>query len=130
MPITSLYASFLAILFVVLSVRTLRMRRRLGIAVGDGGSQALLRAVRVHSNFAEYVPLGLLLTGFTESTGANAWLVHLLALCLLAGRAAHAYGVSQLAENYAFRVAGMALTFTTLLGGSAYLLLHAARAGL
>jgi uncharacterized protein len=131
MQITSLYASILAILFVVLSIRALRMRRRLGIAVGDGGSPALLRAVRAHSNFAEYVPLGLLLIGFAELSGANAWLVHLLALCLLAGRAAHAYGISQLAENHAFRVAGMALTFTTLLGGSAYLLLsQAARAGL
>src|SRR5262245_14984711 len=126
MPITSLYASILAILFVVLSVRTLRMRRRLGIAVGDGGSQALLRAVRVHANFAEYVPLGVLLIGFTELSGANAWLVHLLALSLVAGRAVHAYGLSKVAENYAYRVAGMALTFTTLLGGSAYLLLSRA----
>ena len=91
--------------------------------MGDGGSEALLRAIRAHSNFAEYVPLGLLLIGYTEWSGAYAWLVHALALCLLAGRAAHAYGVSQLAENYGFRVTGMALTFTALLGGSAWLLL-------
>jgi len=127
MHITPLYASVLAILFVALSVRTLRMRHRLKIAVGDAGNQALLRAIRVHSNFAEYVPLSLLLISFVEMSGASALLVHFLGLCLLVGRAVHAYGVSQLNENYAFRVAGMAMTFTTLMGASGYLILSYAK---
>jgi len=127
MHITPLYASVLAILFVALSVRTLRMRHRLKIAVGDAGNQALLRAIRVHSNFAEYVPLSLLLISFVEMSGASALLVHLLGLCLLVGRAVHAYGVSQLNETYAFRVAGMAMTFTTLMGASGYLILSYAK---
>jgi len=127
MHITPLYASVLAILFVALSVRTLRMRHRLKIAVGDAGNQALLRAIRVHSNFAEYVPLSLLLISFVEMSGASALLVHFLGLCLLVGRAVHAYGVSQLNENYTFRVAGMAMTFTTLMGASGYLILSYAK---
>jgi len=127
MHITPLYASVLAILFVALSVRTLRMRHRLKIAVGDAGNQALLRAIRVHSNFAEYVPLSLLLISFVEMSGASALLVHFLGLCLLVGRAVHAYGVSRLNENYAFRVAGMAMTFTTLMGASGYLILSYAK---
>ena len=127
MHITPLYASVLAILFVALSVRTLRMRHRLKIAVGDAGNQALLRAIRVHSNFAEYVPLSLLLISFVEMSGASALLVHFLGLCLLVGRAVHAYGVSQLNETYAFRVAGMAMTFTTLMGASGYLILSYAK---
>jgi len=122
MRIVALYASILALLFVALSVRTLRMRRRLKIAIGDAGNQAMLRAMRVHSNFAEYVPLSLLLIYFVEASGANSLLVHFLALCLLAGRASHAYGVSQVDENYAFRVLGMALTFTALVTASACLL--------
>ena len=127
MHITPLYASVLAILFVALSVRTLRMRHRLKIAVGDAGNQALLRAIRVHSNFAEYVPLSLLLISFVEMSGASALMVHFLGLCLLVGRAVHAYGVSQLNENYAFRVAGMAMTFTTLMGASGCLILSYAK---
>jgi len=130
MHITPLYASVLAILFVALSVRTLRMRHRLKIAVGDAGNQALLRAIRVHSNFAEYVPLSLLLISFVEMSGASALMVYFLGLCLLVGRAVHAYGVSRLNENYAFRVAGMAMTFTTLMGASGYLILsHAKHVG-
>jgi sulfate-transporting ATPase len=37
-----LYAALLGILFVLLSVRTLRLRRRLQVAVGDGGNVLML----------------------------------------------------------------------------------------
>ena len=121
MHIVSLYASVLALLFVVLSIRTLRLRRRLRIPIGDGRNPVMLRAMRVHSNFAEYVPLSLLLIYFVEVGGANAWLVHALGFCLLAGRASHAFGVSQVNENYAFRMVGMRMTFATLAAASAYL---------
>jgi uncharacterized protein len=122
MHIVPLYASILALLFVVLSVRTLRLRRRLRIAIGDAGNEEMLRAMRVHSNFAEYVPLSLLLIYFVEVSGANLLLVHLLAMCLLTGRISHAFGVSQTKENYRFRVFGMTMTFTTLVAASAYLM--------
>lgn len=61
-----IYAALLGIVFLLLSIRTLRLRRRLRIAVGDGGSVLMLRAMRVHGNFAEYVPLALLLIAGTE----------------------------------------------------------------
>lgn len=76
MRIVLLYAGLLALLFVVLSLRTLLMRRRLRIAVGDGGNPALLRAMRVHANSAEYVPLTLLLIALVESAGARPLYVH------------------------------------------------------
>jgi uncharacterized membrane protein YecN with MAPEG domain len=122
MRVLPLYASILALMFVGLSLRAVRMRRRFRIAVGDGGNQAMLRAMRVHSNFAEYVPLGLLLIFLTEEGGGHRLLVHFLCLALLLGRVSHAYGVSQLKENFRFRVTGMALTFTSILTASAYLL--------
>jgi uncharacterized membrane protein YecN with MAPEG domain len=128
MNITALYAALLGLLFVALSVRALLMRRRFRIAVGDGGNNQMLRAMRVHANFAEYVPLSLLLLFMFELAGAPRALLHALCACLLLGRLAHAYGVSSVAENYRFRVFGMAMTFTALLGGAAGLLvLHAGR---
>ncbi|MGE3601570.1 MAG: nitroreductase family deazaflavin-dependent oxidoreductase [Dehalococcoidia bacterium] len=39
----SLYAALLALLFIALSVRTIRLRRRLRIAVGDAGSAQMLQ---------------------------------------------------------------------------------------
>ncbi len=125
LTIVPIYAALLALLFIALSVRTLRLRRRLQIAVGDAGNATMLRAMRVHSNFAEYVPLTLLLIAFVELGGAAAWRVHLFCMCLLVGRCVHAYGVSQLKENYRFRVAGMVFTLYCLAAAAVYLLLRA-----
>lgn len=122
MPTVSLYAALLTLVFIALSVRTIRLRRRLRIAVGDADNIEMRRAMRVHANFAEYVPLSLLLIYFAEVSGAPVALVHVLGLCLLAGRLAHAYGVSQPDEDFRFRVFGMAMTFGTLGVCSAYLL--------
>lgn len=125
MRLTYLYAALLMFVFVGLSVRTLRLRRRLRIPVGDGGNPAMLRAMRAHANFVEYVPLGLLLIYFAESAGAPRPLIHVLGLALLVGRVLHGFGISQITEDYRFRVAGMALTLTTLLVSASYLLVRA-----
>jgi uncharacterized protein len=118
----SLYASLLAILFFILSFRTIRLRRALKIGVGDAGSPQMLRAMRVHSNFAEYVPICLILIYMVESTGVNLILTHSLGAALLIGRLTHAYGFSKVHENFKFRVTGMALTFSVMLICSIYLL--------
>jgi|SRR5690348_3733856 uncharacterized membrane protein YecN with MAPEG domain len=123
MHVVFLYAALLALLFVALSIRTLLMRRRLQIAIGDAGNQGMLRAMRVHSNFAEYVPLSLLLLFFVEASGANPLFLHALGASILAGRISHAFGVSQIKEQYAFRVLGMALTLTPIIIAAVRLLL-------
>jgi uncharacterized membrane protein YecN with MAPEG domain len=55
------YAALPGLVSFALSVRTLRLRGWLRIPVGDGGNEHMLRAMRVHANFAEYAPLSLLL---------------------------------------------------------------------
>nr|WP_206202872.1 MAPEG family protein [Thioalkalivibrio sp. XN8] len=119
----------LALLFVALSVRTLRLRRRYKLALGDGGNPLMLRAIRTHANFAEYAPLGLLLLAGAEISGSPALLTHAIGLMLLAGRVLHAFGVSREAEVFAFRVSGMALTFTAYLVAAAYILFRSAAGG-
>ncbi len=111
MNVTPIYATLLGLLFIALSVRTIRLRRRHSVAVGDGDNTELRRAMRVHANFAEYTPLALLLVFFVEMDGAPALWVHALCLALLCGRLLHAWGVSQTRENFRYRVTGMALTF-------------------
>jgi uncharacterized protein len=118
MPITSFYAGVLALLFAALSVRTLRLRRKLRVAVGDAGQPQLLRAMRVHANFAEYVPLCLLLVAFCESRGTPAAWLHVALAALTIGRLSHAYGVSQVDERFGFRVFGVALTLAVLIASA------------
>jgi hypothetical protein len=116
------YAAILAILFFFLSVRTLRVRRQAQVAVGDGGNVRLLRAMRAHANFAEYTPIALLLIAFMELGGLSHVLVHVHCLALLAGRCSHAFGVSQIKEDFRFRVVGMTLTLAAILSSSVFLI--------
>ena len=94
------------------------MRRGSRFALGDGGNLDLLRRMRVQANFAEYVPLALILLGLSESLHTSKWLLHVLGLTLLIGRLSHAIGVSRSNEQFCFRVIGIALTFTMLTGAA------------
>ena len=70
--------------------------------------------MRVHANFAEYVPVCLLLLAFLEINRASDLLLVFLCLTLLVGRLAHAYGVSMKNERFVFRVSGMLMTFAVI----------------
>ena len=117
-----LYAAAAALALVLLGTRTLLLRRRFKTAIGPGESAMLERAIRAHGNFAEYVPTALLLLYFVEISGGGAVLVHALGLILLTGRFVHAYGISRVDENFAFRVAGMAMTFTVVISSALFLI--------
>ncbi|WP_343560476.1 MAPEG family protein [Kiloniella sp. b19] len=118
LKIVPLYASLLVCLYLVLAFRTIRLRRIFRAAVGDQGQMTLARAVRAHGNFAEYVPLALLLLAFLELNGASGLLLHGLGVLLLAGRLFHSRAVSQPDEPIRLRVLGMALTFTVLISAA------------
>lgn len=113
LPITALYAAPLALGFILLSVRVIRARGASGVPLGVAEGP-LQRAVRAHGNFAEYAPFALLLIAFCEANGLPAWALHGLGVALLAGRALHAAGIVREPEDFRWRVAGMALTFTVI----------------
>lgn len=122
--ITALYAAILALAFVHLSIRVIRIRRNERVGIGTAGRPAIERAMRVHANFAEYVPLTLLLLAFLELNAAPVTLLHVLCAGLLLGRVVHAWGVSQSPENYRFRIAGMAATFTVIIAAALSLVIQ------
>lgn len=122
MIITALYAGLLAPILVLLSVRVIGQRRLARVAIGHGEDKALLRRMRVHANFIEYVPMALILMALAENLKTTPLLLHVMGLALLVGRLLHAYGVSQDRENLNLRVTGMALTFTAILLGAIYCL--------
>jgi hypothetical protein len=98
----------------------MRVSSRIGL--GNGSNPRLQRAIRAHANFSEYVPLALILAVFVEMQHSALALVHALGLSLLVGRIIHGYAVSQQKEDVRLRVAGMILTFVTLGGAAARLL--------
>jgi len=114
MIVTAFYAALLALLFVFLSVRVIGWRREVRVELGHGDDSQLLRRMRVHANFSEYVPFTLLLMAMAESMTAPRPLIHFAGLILIAGRLIHAYGLSQTPHILRYRVWGMILTFTAL----------------
>jgi uncharacterized protein len=111
MPITALYASLLAILFITLSARVITARRagkvEIGTATREGEDRNLLRRVRVHANFVEYAPYALILVGLAESLKASAPMLHALGVTLIVSRIVHAFALSQSPHIMPLRVAGM-----------------------
>lgn len=114
MPITAFYASLLALLFLLLSVCVITQRREARVEIGHGESAQLLRRMRVHANFAEYVPMTLLLMALAESLRAPSFILHLLGLVLILARVVHAYGLSQTPHILRLRALGVTLTFAVI----------------
>ncbi len=115
MFITPLYAGLLAILFVALSVRVVQQRGH-GVSLGHGEDQTLLRRIRGHGNFAEYVPFILLMMALLEVGGATpVWLLHAIGVTLVVARVLHGVALSY-TEKWKFgRFYGTLLTFILVL---------------
>lgn len=119
--VVPVYAAVLALLFVHLSLRVIRLRRVEQAPVGMGESQLLQRAIRAQANFAEYVPIALVLLFFVETAHYPLWVVHVLGAALLVGRAVHAWGVSREESHYRHRIWGMRLTIGMLIASAVLL---------
>lgn len=123
--ITLLYAGLLGLLFLALSVWVISRRFKFRVSLGEGESPELRAAVRAHGNFAEYVPLVLLLMGGLELVGAGVPWLHLIGGLLLLGRLSHAIGIQIPKAPNPYRLVGIMATFIALLLGSLLALVHA-----
>ncbi len=115
LQIIPIYSALLTFLFIYLSIRVIKQRRLMLVAVGDGGKPSLIRAIAAHNNFAQYVPISLLLMMFLEFKQMSALILHCFGFWLLIARCAHAYGLSQMNENFKFRQFSVGSTFSILL---------------
>jgi uncharacterized protein len=114
MIVTPIYAGLLSLLFFVLGMRVVKLRGH-GASLGDGGNPLLLRRIRAHGNFSEYVPFILLMIGILELSHFSVDVLHALGISLLVARLLHGYALS-FSEQFKFgRFWGTALTFILLL---------------
>lgn len=125
-PVTALYASLLAILLLVLAAYVVRTRIREKVPLGDASNKAMLRAVRVHANAVENIPIALVLMLLLELNGGNAVALHAYGEVLFVGRVMHAWGMVQQNTVNRWRQFGTALTWLVTLGLSVSLLVRLA----
>lgn len=120
LPITLTMAAAAALINLWLGVRCIQVRTKAKIMTGDGGNTLLLHRMRAQSNFAEYVPVFLILLGLVEyAKGPQSWLWG-LGLAFIVGRVLHPLGMDVPTRN-AFRGLGILLTWacTLVVAGAA-----------
>src|SRR5689334_24887968 len=111
--ITGFYLAILALIFLVLGLQVSRLRRGNRVLFGDGDNRELRSAIRAHANFAEYVPIIVLMIAILEMAGMPAGQVHWLMGVLLLSRLLHPLGMYVGPRTWQFqvcRVGGITLT--------------------
>ena len=110
--ITGFYLAILALIFLVLGLQVSRLRRGNRVLFGDGDNRELRSAIRAHANFAEYVPIIVLMVALLETSGLPA---------LLVARLIHPLGMYVGPRTRQFqicRVGGISLTLVVLLAAA------------
>jgi len=120
--IVALYGAINIILLVILSYRVAGVRKKHSIGIGDGGNEALQRAVRVQGNFTEYTPLAIVGLLLMASLSATPYWLHGVGGAFTLGRILHAVGLGGTSGLSFGRVAGTALSWGSLLVIGLYLL--------
>ena len=122
--ITILYAGILGIFYVALSIFVVQGRWKYKTSLGNGGNPQLEKRIRVHGNFAEYVPFALLLLFLVDTVHYAPLLVHILGIMLVIGRICHARGILHPNPLNPFRSLGVVLTQLVFLVCSVLLIWH------
>jgi uncharacterized membrane protein YecN with MAPEG domain len=123
-PITAVYAALAGVMVLVLARHVVKARWRHKTSLGIGTDPGMERAVRMHANFVEYVPLAMLLMLLAEVNGAPVAALHAGGGVLLASRVLHAWGLSRSSTNSFGRYWGTAGTWVVTLllsAGNIYL---------
>ncbi len=115
LSVTPIYAAIFALMMVGLSFYVIKMRYKHRVSLGDGGNADMLKAIRAHGNFIEYVPMALILLMVLELSGEDAIVLHGFGGALLVGRLSHMPGLS-IRGTTKFRQVGMVLTFGVIIG--------------
>jgi uncharacterized membrane protein YecN with MAPEG domain len=106
MPVTLAAAATAVLVNMWLAWRVIAARRAANVTIGDGGSEAVLRRMRAHANFAEYTPVFLILLAALELAGGDRGLLLAAAAAFMLARISHGIGMDGGSVKY-FRVAGM-----------------------
>jgi len=125
--ITGLYLAVLALLYVVLGLQVSHLRRGNRVLFGDGDNRQLRSAIRAHANFAEYVPIIVLMVALLEMSGTPAPRIRWLMGLLLIARLLHPLGMYVGPRTLQFqicRVGGISLTLLVLVAAAIMSLLR------
>ena len=115
MPITLTIAGAAALLHVWLSVRVSQLRLRHKVSIGDQGNAAVTMRMRTHGNFAENVPIFLILLFLIEHAVGSPFWLWMVAIAFILARLLHVFGMERRGPN-PLRVIGISVSWLVILG--------------
>jgi uncharacterized protein len=119
-PVIALYGPLNAALNLFLANRVSNLRGKHKVSIGEGDSDELLRAVRIHGNNAEFVPLALLMLLIAELMGGKSMWLHVMGGSLLIARVLHPIGMAMPKSPNPPRFIGVAVTWAIILIAGGY----------
>ena len=119
----ALFSGALILVLVALSIHVVIGRNKHRVLLGDGGNAAMSVASRSFGNAAEYIPAGIAAIILLAQLGYAPWAIQLVGGLMLAGRIIHPFGLKATGGVHPLRVAGMALTWTSLITGAVMLVI-------
>lgn len=112
---TGIWISLFIFLYIFLAYRVIMLRRGSQIGLGTGENKDLLKAVRIHGNYSEYIPLLILAISILEMRGLRTPFIHLMFAAGFLGRLMILQGISKSVGFSYGRFIGNAMTFVVLL---------------
>jgi uncharacterized membrane protein YecN with MAPEG domain len=114
--ITTFYSGILGILFFMISIETIKNRRKHKISLGFGPNDEIAGIVSAHSNFSSYACYFLFLLFLAENSQVIPIVIlHILGLTFTVGRFIHFYAFKSKHMKFKFRVLSMHFTLWTML---------------
>jgi uncharacterized membrane protein YecN with MAPEG domain len=115
LTVTGLYGTVLSFLIIFLAARLVRLRVKHRVGFLDGGQPDLTKAMRIHGNAIETIPLALILMACAEASHLPLAVLHGAGIVLVFARVFHAYGLNQSAGQSKGRTYGTLLTWIVIL---------------
>lgn len=113
-PVTALFSAILFFLYYYLAKNVIQIRRNNKIAIGFAKNKELEQAIAAHSNFNQYVPLGLIMMACMELNKIHFSIIFLVGISFTFGRIIHAKSFLKKTMDLKQRVQGMKFTFWTM----------------
>jgi uncharacterized membrane protein YecN with MAPEG domain len=125
MQIVGFWAALCAIVTLALAINCALTRGKTKVLMGDGGNEAMLRAMRAHGNNVEYTPLVLVMLVTLGLLQTSSLILHIVGGLLFVGRAAHGFGLATNSGISLGRGIGMMLTMIAAVTAIVMLLIKA-----
>lgn len=121
-PITTTYASILALMMVALAVWVTLGRAKTKIMFGDGGDEGMIKRTRAFGNFVEFIPMGIIVMMVVENASGMSVALHIMGVALIVGRILHTAGMNPANPLTVGRGVGAILTYAAIGVGALYAL--------